>query len=182
MHSGLNQPSIDDETFIPWKAPDNGWIKLNLKVCESIDGGLTQAACGGVFRDSEGRWLLVYIGPSHIESADLWILLTGLQLAWDRGVKHLRVESDSVALMELIKNPANHHRPRLVDNVVKLMATQECQVKFEHISEKANGLAQAVAGYGLGLHMVQDVQELEVPLRECIGALTLDMGNLDVTF
>ena len=186
MHSGLNQPPIDDETFVPWTAPDNGWKKFNLKVCKSIDGGLTYAACGGVFRDSEGRWLLGYIGPSHIELADLWILLMGLQLAWERGVTHLHVESDSVALMEPIKNPANHHRPILVDSVVKLMARQEWQVKFELISEKANGLAQAVAGHGiglvLGLHMVQGVQELQERPLECIGALTLDMGNLDVTF
>ena len=53
---GLNQPSIDDET---WKAPDDGWIKLNLYVFKNE--GQNQAACGGVFCDCQGFWRLGYI-------------------------------------------------------------------------------------------------------------------------
>ena len=170
---------MDDETFILRETPDTEWKKLNLKVCEHKNGSQSQEACGGVFRDSQGRWISGYtVNLSlDIEVADLWTLLIGLERAWDRGFRKLWVESDSVALMEVIKNACasnhHHHRPTPVDSILKWMAREEWEVKLALISEKTNRLPQSVAGYGLGLDTVQVIQELQKPPNECTGALAL---------
>ena len=195
MHSGLNQPSVDDKT---WKAPDDGWIKLNLHVCMDKNGDQIQAACGGVFRNSQGFWQFGYIvkqspdlnpssgiGPSRIEVADLWTLLMGLQLARNASMEKLCVESESVALIGLLANacPPNYYGTEVTEQVNRvkgLMDRGEWQVELEPdpISEKANRLARSVALYGLGLPMVQGVEVLQdIPVM-CIDALGSDIMDL----
>lgn len=41
--------------YIHWKAPEDGWIKLNSD--GAYKGGLNMAGCGGLLRDSFGNWI-----------------------------------------------------------------------------------------------------------------------------
>jgi hypothetical protein len=44
--------------FIGWKRPHEGWVKLNCDGAYKDSFGL--AGCGGLFRNSGGRWLKGY--------------------------------------------------------------------------------------------------------------------------
>jgi len=41
--------------FVGWKRPQEGWVKLNCDGAYKDSPGL--AGCGGLFRNSDGRWV-----------------------------------------------------------------------------------------------------------------------------
>ncbi|KAK2441944.1 TMV resistance protein N [Trifolium repens] len=57
IHHPLNIRHYDT-IFIGWKRPREGWIKLNCDGAYKDSLGL--AGCGGLFRDSDGRWIKGY--------------------------------------------------------------------------------------------------------------------------
>ena len=68
--------------FIGWKSPQDGWIKLNCDGAYKDSLGL--AGCGGLFWNSEGRWIKGYarkIGTCDALSAEMWGMYLGIQLA-----------------------------------------------------------------------------------------------------
>lgn len=88
--------------LVGWSFPEDGWVKFN------VDGackGLGKAAgCGGVLRDASGSWILGFsksIGNCNSFEAELWGLLTGLEVAWDVGFKKICMELDSKAIVDL---------------------------------------------------------------------------------
>lgn len=84
------------EETVQWKKPPLGWIKLN------VDGSCVQAtgvaACGGLIRDHQGRWLRGFmhnIGSCSTVEAEAWAVMQGLNVAVQLGVRNIVVESDS---------------------------------------------------------------------------------------
>ncbi|MCI31187.1 ribonuclease H, partial [Trifolium medium] len=45
------------EVAISWQQPEEGWICLNT---DGASRGDTIAGCGGLFRNSNGQWLVVF--------------------------------------------------------------------------------------------------------------------------
>lgn len=87
-----------------WSKPRKGWHKLNSDGGVSDDG---KADCGGVIRNEEGEWIVGYTHKpqtSDCLQAEAWGLLRGLELGWQKGIKHLEVESDSKELIQLIND------------------------------------------------------------------------------
>lgn len=88
---------------IKWRAPQIGWIKLN------IDGAFENLKCGlgGVFRDNIGKWILGFqkfchgLFPLRIE---LHALQEGLQLAHRFDLFPLEIETYSTELINTINN------------------------------------------------------------------------------
>ncbi|KAE8694589.1 hypothetical protein F3Y22_tig00110777pilonHSYRG00051 [Hibiscus syriacus] len=69
-----------------WKAPNPGWISLNVDGAVSIHTG--SGVVGGVFRDHEGAWVLGFnktIGITQPLQAELWAIFIGIQIVWDHG-------------------------------------------------------------------------------------------------
>ncbi|PNX66909.1 ribonuclease H, partial [Trifolium pratense] len=71
-HHSMNI-SHGNTVFIGWKKPQEGWVKLN---CDgAYKDTLELAGCGGLLRDSNGRWLTGYsrkIGTCDALSAEMW--------------------------------------------------------------------------------------------------------------
>jgi hypothetical protein len=66
-----------DIVFIGWKRPPESWIKLNCDGAykESVD----LVGCGGLLRDSDGRWIQGYtqkIGACDALHAEMWGMYT----------------------------------------------------------------------------------------------------------
>jgi ribonuclease HI len=64
-------------------------------------GGDT-SGCGGLFRNSDGRWIKSYIKKIEacdVRHAKMWGMYLGLDLTWKEHISHLIVESDSKILI-----------------------------------------------------------------------------------
>ncbi|KAJ1421325.1 Ribonuclease H-like superfamily [Sesbania bispinosa] len=76
------------------------------------------ASCGGVFRGADGRWIMGFalnLSSSSILLAELRVITTTLQIAWQKGFKKIWVESDSKAAIHLISEvPAQTREPAAI--------------------------------------------------------------------
>lgn len=68
-------------------------------------------------RDSLGSWICgfsVNIGIGNIAETELWSLLKGLQMAWDKGITSLDVECDSLSVVSLMAKVSDQSHPFFV--------------------------------------------------------------------
>ena len=80
-----------------------GWLKLH------IDGRSSRlssrAGGGGLLRDCDGNWLggfSTYLGTCSTKEAELWALILGLRLDWEKNAKFLQVEVASLQVLHWI--------------------------------------------------------------------------------
>ncbi|KAK2452886.1 TMV resistance protein N [Trifolium repens] len=109
-----------DTIFIGWKRHREGWIKLNCDGAHKDSLGLV--VCGGLFRNSDGRWIKGYsrkIGTCDALSDEMWGMYLGMQLSWRQGFHHLQVESGSKSLVDMITGNVkfNGNPPTLVRRI-----------------------------------------------------------------
>ncbi|KAF7814111.1 putative ribonuclease H protein At1g65750 family [Senna tora] len=136
---------------IAWKPPPEEWVKINVD--GSVDpSSFGSSACGGVLRDRDGNFLCGFIrnvGSCSIILADLWGILSGLQVAWNRGFKKVILETDSLNAERLIHQAfeEGHCSAQLVQGIHKLMA-QEWEVVIQHVYREANFVADRLAQLG----------------------------------
>lgn len=82
--------------LISWSSLVHGWTKCNSDK-SIIRGGLFRA-CGGLFRNESGEWLLGFmrkLGTGGILGSKLWSILTSLEIAWQKNFKNVWIEVDS---------------------------------------------------------------------------------------
>lgn len=89
------------------------------------------AGCGGLCRDSAGRWLCGFsrnIGSCNAFIAEIWGVLEGLRLAQSRGFSHLELQIDSATVADNLKGKGSKNAlgGRLIDKVLLCL-----QVGFE---------------------------------------------------
>lgn len=132
--------------LIAWEKPPDSWVKINVD--GAAQGNPGNAGMGGLIRDASGCWLegfSVFLGISSNIVAELWAILKGLQLAWDRGYKQVILESDSKAGLSLIADAevvSTHFN--LVKQIRDMMHRNwECELK--HIWREANNCADWLA-------------------------------------
>ncbi|KAL4359627.1 hypothetical protein AHAS_Ahas08G0096300 [Arachis hypogaea] len=181
MEKNLNprNTQASSDCLIGWSRPEGDCVKLN------VDGSWfahqSNAACGGVFRDSTGRFLKGYsgnLGNCSIMHAELWAVVHGLTIAAANGYMNLIVESDSAAAINFIEHgcsPAHHCAP-LVQDIRNLSARLQ-QTSWKHALREANTVADHLAKKGqdlpLGLHLF-DKAPPDIGyaiLCDCIGTL-----------
>lgn len=126
-----------------WNPPNSGVIKLNT------DGAFmpnsSEAACGGLMRDSERRILLAfesYLGTSSILEAELKGVWMGLSLCKENDWNIVCLESDSKIALHLIQSDNtifNWKVCSLVEKIKKL--SMEIQVTAQHLFREGNKAA-----------------------------------------
>ncbi|KAK9043442.1 hypothetical protein V6N11_071786 [Hibiscus sabdariffa] len=88
-----------------WTRPPFGWICLN------VDGAVLSSSCmgsaGGLFRDTDRRWLSgfnKFLGVTSPLFAKLWAICIGLKVAWDNGFEYVQVQSDYLEAVRLLQD------------------------------------------------------------------------------
>ncbi|CAN1145805.1 Putative ribonuclease H protein At1g65750 [Linum perenne] len=84
-----------------------------------------RAAAGGVIRDDNDRFVLAFaanMDTYSIMRAKLRSIVEGTKLAWDRGIRKLRIQSDSKAVEEMLSKQVcdNNQHTNLVKQFAEL--------------------------------------------------------------
>jgi len=130
-----------------------GWVKLNCDGAYKDSSGL--ASCGGLFQNSDGRWIKGYLqkfGTCDALCANMWGMYLRMQLAWRQGFHNLQVESDSKTLVTLItrKVKINGKPPTLIRRIQDLL-NLNWQVHFNHTWREGNRSADWMTNFNFSL-------------------------------
>ncbi|KAL6218963.1 hypothetical protein ACLB2K_012170 [Fragaria x ananassa] len=91
--------------IVLWHPPLIPWLKLNTDGFSKGNPGL--AGCGGVFRDSFGRFIGGYcqgLGAQTAFFAELMAVILGVEFAFLFGWHHIWLESDSTTILQCISS------------------------------------------------------------------------------
>ena len=141
------------EIMVGWKPPCVGWMKLNTDGASHGNPG--PAAAGGALRNGEGEWcggFAINIGSCTAPLAELWGVYYGLVVAWEKGVRRLEVEVDSMMVMEFLTIGIGDTHP--LSFLVRLchgFLTRDWLVRFVHVYREANRLADGLANLAFTL-------------------------------
>ncbi|CAN1162988.1 Putative ribonuclease H protein At1g65750 [Linum perenne] len=99
--------------------------------------------------------------------AKLRRIMEGTKLAWNCGIRKLRIQSDSKAAVLMLTSPfcgSNHHES-LIRQFAEL-SSREWQISVHHIYRKANFAADYLANLGHSFHLgVHVFVSLDVTLQ-----------------
>ncbi|KAF7833419.1 ribonuclease H [Senna tora] len=149
--SFLNQrtraPSRIDK-IVKWDKPELGWIKINVDgACNSEHAA--KAACGGVARNAQGMFVGAFtrnLGSCSVIHAELWGVLSGLEMALHYQYRKVVIEMDSLVACELIKSPLMDSHPCAA--LLRDIHRRCCdvgEVVFQHVFREGNRAADAMA-------------------------------------
>ncbi|KAF7824072.1 putative ribonuclease H protein At1g65750 family [Senna tora] len=142
--------------------PEKGWVKFNVDGARKDSLSLT--ACGGLARDSEGRFLTSFVhklGDGTVLNAELWSMLSALKVAWRAGFKKIVVESDCLTAMKLVNDfvQAMHPCSTILSQIHHWVAF-DWEIKFVPVHREGNFAVDALATYAfswpLGLNVLDD--------------------------
>ena len=148
-----NNPHQRESVYIGWKRPSNGWVKLN---CDGACKGKRElAGCGGILRQSDGRWIKGFsrkIGACDALHAEMWGLYLGLDMAWSEGLSHVIIESDSKVLIDMVTNNCkiNGTIPSLVRRIQEILQ-RDWHTQVIHTWREGNRCADWLANFSLSL-------------------------------
>jgi ribonuclease HI len=101
---------------------ESGKVKLTLVIDGAARGNPGPAGCGAAILDSRGTSLAersVSLGKATNNEAEYHGLITGLQLAQERGFKRLHIRTDSELLAKQVRGEYKVKEPRLKALFVK---------------------------------------------------------------
>ena len=88
---------------VKWNPAPQGWITINTD--GSLMGQVASAACGGIARNHEGRFVAAWsvnIENCSITAAELWGVFWGLLIGHSLGFRNICVELDSASALQHI--------------------------------------------------------------------------------
>ncbi|CAI9112050.1 OLC1v1012421C1 [Oldenlandia corymbosa var. corymbosa] len=133
--------------LLAWSPPPAEWIKLNIDGALNTDIGW--ATAGGLLRDCTGGWcggFSINIGYCSITGIEIWGLLQGLQLAWDKGYRKLEAKVDNKIVVRLVlpKEPNSEVHLGILCAIKELMS-RSWEVKLAHVHREKNFAADYMA-------------------------------------
>ena len=134
-----------------WRPPEEGWVKVNVDGAYSR--GMNKRACGGLIRDSNGKFLKGFIHPLEDGdelTAELWACFIGLMTVRTLGVQQVWLETDSTECLDLLQmeQGGNHRDTRIITEVRKLLQ-MDWRTKLTYIPRSGNSAADFLAKKGL---------------------------------
>lgn len=137
------------EVPVRWNPPSSGTYKLNTD--GSHHKGM--AACGGLIRNEQGRFIKGFysnLGTASSVHAELWGITLGLCLAKDLGISSLIVELDSKVVVNMIGQRQTHcsHLRPLLSEVLALLDAEDWSYLINHVFHEANFCADTLAAMG----------------------------------
>ena len=157
----LNGTVVRDLT-VRWTPPMQDWVKLNVDGAFSRTHGL---GCGGLLRRSDGSFVEGFMfHPNHGDSltAELWALVLGLKLAWQRGYHKVIVETDASEVIHLLeRKDISQHADFILIQEAKSYMCRTWDLELVHISRTTNTVADALPKHVIG--SVMGYQPILVP-------------------
>lgn len=134
---------------------------------------------GGVFRNSNGDWILGYAQAltkvSNVQ-AELLAIREGLRIAVDNQVQHLVVETDSQIASDLLKTNLSNKLTFIVLDY-RYLIQKISPVILQHSYGKGNKVANYLAASGRTLTSpLLKVWDREPPDRVCRKLICFDIG------
>ncbi|KAK7291983.1 hypothetical protein RIF29_07579 [Crotalaria pallida] len=166
--------------FIHWRKPPEGWFKMNTDGTSRGNPGL--AGCGGLIRDGEGRWIIGYarrIGVTTAYKAELWGILTGMQVAWNDGIRNIIIESDSLTIVNLMNKENSHEGPSSYNSLIShinMWRRKAWNINFSHTMREGNECADFLANFSL--HLNEETHIFDQPLDGIRSLLSLDYAGI----
>ncbi|KAK4276187.1 hypothetical protein QN277_019161 [Acacia crassicarpa] len=140
---------IKKEVAVRRRVPMEGWVKLNVDGASKGEGRI--AGCGGLIWECRGKWICGYsrkLGSCSAMRAEVWAVLTGLELAIKYNCNRVVVESDSVVVVSILKamQVDDAPVPKIVQQIGSVFC-HFCSIAFVHVYREANSCADAMANY-----------------------------------
>ncbi|CAN1768790.1 Putative ribonuclease H protein At1g65750 [Linum perenne] len=137
-----------------------GWFSLNSN--GSLYRNPASSAVGGVIRDSNANFIAAFsanLGVCSIMRSELRAIVEGMKLAWSKGIRRLRIQTDSKAAVAMLSKPfsVNNQHASLIEQFSEL-STRDWQVSIHHIYREANcaaHLANLGHSLDLGVHVFE---------------------------
>ena len=122
------------------------------------------AGAGGVLRDHSGRWVSgfsLHIGLATNNLAELAAVRQGLEMAWNKGIKHLQLELDSKVVLTWLTDPYVNYPTNMMPLICdcRNLLTLEWEVHMRHVYREANGCVDALAKRGTSQRTVETIYE-----------------------
>nr|POE69125.1 putative ribonuclease h protein [Quercus suber] len=135
---------------VRWSKPVEGWLKLNTNGLVISTSGLSR--CGGLIRDSAGKWVVGFAKSINVNSSiavELWALREGLILCIECEAHAVEIELDASTAISLVAGNVNTNGDLsgLIDDCKELLL-QLPQVKLSHCFKEANFCADALVRLG----------------------------------
>ncbi|GAU48830.1 hypothetical protein TSUD_190600 [Trifolium subterraneum] len=136
--------------LVTWTKPAEGTVCLN------VDGSLLKATntagYGGLIRDSNGVFLSGFYGTATVQSilfAELMAVLHGLQICWESGFRRITCFSDSLQIVNLIRDGVSaHHRFSNEVFIIHQLLAKDWEVVIGHTFREGNACADVLAKMG----------------------------------
>ncbi|KAM1949581.1 hypothetical protein ACFX15_009620 [Malus domestica] len=137
-----------------WSVPPQGRIKMNID--GSWNAGRLIAGFGAIIRDSDGSFVAAHAGRFEDISSPLlseaMAVRAGLLWAIDRGYQSLIIETDSLQIVEALRDPTlNLSTIGQVVEDCKALLNTITEANITHIRRNANAAAHHLAKVGLSL-------------------------------
>ncbi|XP_019257762.1 PREDICTED: uncharacterized protein LOC109235976 [Nicotiana attenuata] len=148
---------------------------INLKIDGSFNNETSTCGFSGLFRDSNGIWVLGFQGSSYGLSplhGELMALKKDLQLAREQGFTNIDVETDSTDVILCLQ-----HGYTLLNNIIhdcRLLMHQVKAQTVEHNFREANKPAHKLAKDALRVNNGRDLGTLNYPPYFVTAILAID--------
>lgn len=149
MHSCIMQTAKRRSAdMLRWIPPTVGYVKLNFDGSSIRECGI--GGCGGLIRDSSGKWVTGYtksLGYCNAYIAELWGVYEGLCLAKARGLVNILVELDSLQIVGLLQNDQLDRSDGwcLLRRIREIIKATSWQIRFQHAYREPNNCAHLLA-------------------------------------
>ncbi|CAN1844672.1 Putative ribonuclease H protein At1g65750, partial [Linum perenne] len=149
------------EVCISWEPAPPEWVTLNSDGSVLSESG--QAAAGGLIRDYQGHCLAAFsknLGICSIIRAELRGVVSGLQLAWDRGYRKVQLQIDSQCAVLLLQSDdrTDHLHATTIRHARELLR-RDWEVRIRHVYRESNHVADHLANRGhscpIGFHCIE---------------------------
>lgn len=148
--------------YFKWEPPNHGF-KLNTD--GAYTNGSHMGGIGGIIRNTEGEWLIGYMGNilanDNIE-AELIPLVQGLKLAHQHHLTPLEINTDCHIILDILKL-TNHTKYWNVILIAGIFYTPWGTPPITHVYREANNVADALAKEGAKLYSLDQITTWTVP-------------------
>ncbi|XP_028758316.1 uncharacterized protein LOC114717361 [Neltuma alba] len=157
-----------------WARPKEGYVRVD------VDGSVDSrrnAACDGVIRDDQGKWLCGFqqnLGFIPSTTTELQAICIGLQVAKQSGFKKVQLFTDSIQAVQLLMNDHGNFHPigDVIDRArLLIFSNWDLEISFSHREalKCADLIAEKAHQSNFSNTLLQD------PPPECLELLVNDL-------